>query len=196
MTRLAAGNRPALLSLCVVCLSVGCRSDMYDQNRYDPLEASTLFDDGTSARPLPRGSVARGLARTDTALYEGREGQTEVETIPIPIDRAMLERGRQRYSIFCAPCHSETGDGDGMIVQRGFSRPPSFHDERLRGEPAGHYFEVITRGHGAMYSYASRIPPRDRWNIVAYIRALQLSQHAEYSRLEDGDRTRLEEARP
>ncbi len=118
----------------------------------------------------------------DDRLYTGRVNEEYAESIPLPVTREFLLRGQERYNIFCAPCHSRVGDGQGMIVQRGFPQPPSFHSERLRGEPVGYYYDVITNGFGVMYSYASRREPRDRWAIVAYIRALQLSQN---SNLED-----------
>lgn len=157
--------------------------DMYDQPRYEPLEASEFFADGGSARPLVEGTIPRGWLREDEALYTGKvEGQF-VSKPPLPVDRALLQRGQERFNIYCSVCHSRTGDGDGMIVRRGFRRPPSFvTTERLLEAPAGHFFDVMTNGIGAMPSYASRISPEDRWAIVAYIRALQLAQNA---RLED-----------
>lgn len=173
---------PALAgALAALALAApGCRSGMYDQPRYEPLEASAFFDDGLASRPIPEGTVARGQLEADRAFYTGKiDGQDlDDDRFPVEVDRALLLRGRERYAIFCSPCHGLTGDGGGMIVQRGFSRPPSLHDPRLRDAPAGHYFDVITNGYGAMYSYASRVPPRDRWAITAYIRALQVSQAA------------------
>jgi mono/diheme cytochrome c family protein len=151
---------------------------MYDQPRYEPLEASAFFEDGQSSRPLVPGTVARGQLRDDDHFYTGNVDGKLVETFPFEVDRSVLERGRERFDIYCSPCHGRAGDGAGMIVKRGFSAPPSFHIERLRKEPIGHFFDVITHGHGAMYSYASRVPPRDRWAIIAYIKALQLSQNA------------------
>ena len=174
--------------------SVGCsEQDMVTQPKYKPLQPSTFFANGQSARPFEPGTIARGQLRIhpafDTGEVDGKlvshiplkgfdPGETLDPSFAIEARRGALERGRERYNIFCAPCHAKTGDGNGMIVQRGFSRPPSFHIDRLRQAPAGHYFHAITHGFGAMSSYASRIPPADRWAIVAYIRALQLSQNA------------------
>ncbi len=164
-------------------LLVGCRGEMYDQPKENPYDASVFFKDGKSARPLVVGTIARGELRADRHLFVGKTQDLKpVDTFPFPIDGPILERGRERYMIFCSPCHGAVGDGKGMIVQRGFSPPPSFHTDRLREEPVGHYFHVITNGFGAMYPYASRIRPDDRWAIIAYVRALQLSRNA---RLDD-----------
>jgi mono/diheme cytochrome c family protein len=162
----------------VLAVLLGCRQDMYDQPRYEPLEASSFFENGQSSRPLVAGTVARGELRDDDHLYTAKVDGKFVESFPIEVDRTMLERGRDRFNIYCAPCHGRLGDGAGIIVKRGFSAPPSFHIDRLRKEPEGHFYDVITNGHGAMYSYASRVPPQDRWAITAYIRALQFSQNA------------------
>ena len=175
---------------------------MYDQPRYDPLEGSSFFEDGTSARPLVPGTVPQfdrrdaAMGGDVTVLLTGREGGREATKLPFPLDRQVLERGQQRYRIFCTPCHGELGDGQGMIVKRGFTPPPPFTSERLLNEPLGHFFEVITHGHGVMYSYAARVPPRDRWAIAAYIRALQLGQHAAASDLPAEDRDQLKGAAP
>ena len=146
--------------------------------RLKPDEASQFFQDGRGDRPEIPDTVARGHMRTDELLYTGRVNGVAMDQFPFPVTRAVLERGRARFNIYCSPCHDYTGSGRGMIVQRGFPPPPSYHIERLRQAPAGHFFEVMTNGYGAMYSYAGRITPEDRWAIVAYIRALQLSQHA------------------
>ncbi len=156
----------------------GCREDMQEQPRLNPLERSDFFEDGRSARPLIPGTVARGELRADTYFYTGYIGTNPGNLMPFPATRAVLERGRERFDIFCAPCHSRTGDGNGMIVQRGYRRPPSYHTDRLRNEPIGHFFDVMTNGFGAMPDYAEQIDPYDRWAIAAYIRALQLSQYA------------------
>jgi mono/diheme cytochrome c family protein len=156
---------------------LGCRQDMHVQPKYVPEDPSTFFADGRSERQPVEGTVARGELRTDELLYTGRVNGTVVDVFPFPITAADLARGRERYNIYCSPCHDYTGSGNGMIVQRGFPSPPSFHLDRLRQAPAGHFFEVITNGVGRMYSYAARVAPEDRWRIAAYIRALQLSQH-------------------
>jgi hypothetical protein len=192
---LAAGLALASLML------PGCRSEMYDQPRFKPYAASDFFDDGTSARPLEAGTVPRRDPREPAIVSSelfttGKTAGKLAETLPFAVDRLVLNRGQERFGIFCTPCHGALGNGQGMIVRRGFNPPPSFHSDELRKEPIGHFFDVITRGHGTMYSYASRIPPRDRWCIAAYIRALQLSQHAVASDLPEADRNRLPENPP
>jgi mono/diheme cytochrome c family protein len=158
--------------------TLGCRLDMHTQPKYKSDDPSTFFPDGRANRPEVADTVARGHLRSDELLYTGRVNGVVAEQFPFPITRQVLERGRARYNIYCSPCHDYTGSGRGMIVQRGFPPPPSYHLDRLRRAPAGHFFEVMTDGYGAMYSYAGRITPEDRWAIVAYIRALQRSQHA------------------
>ena len=177
----------------VLCLAVGCdRGDMYDQPRYDPLEASSFFPDGMSARlPVP-GTVARGQLHEDEAFYTGKRGNGYVNELPVKLERQLLLRGQERFNIYCAVCHSRTGDGDGMIVQRGFRRPPTYHSDRLRNAPLGHFYDVITNGFGAMPKFNVQIEPRDRWAIVAYIRALQLSQNARLQDLPPKIRAELE----
>lgn len=165
--------------LILVCLLLAGCQDMQDQPRHDPLEPSEFFPDRRSARPLLAGTVPRGEAAEYTPPYTGRTEDGELlDAYPFAITVEVLQRGRERYDIFCAPCHGLDGYGQGMIVQRGFAPPPSFHIDRLRQAPAGHYFEVITNGFGQMYAYGYRVPPDDRWAITAYIRALQLSQDA------------------
>jgi len=151
---------------------------MHVQPRYNPYGASSFFDDGRSARQPVPGTVARGQLRIDEHLYTGKVDGKFVDTFPFPITANDILRGQQRYNIYCSPCHDYTGSGRGMIVQRGFPLPPSFHIDRLRQAPVGHFYDVMTNGFGAMYSYAARVTPDDRWRIVAYIRALQLSEHA------------------
>ena len=183
----------------IVCLSIvaillaGCRLDMHIQPKYLPDEPSNFFGDGRSERPVVPGTVARGQLHTDELLYTGKENGVVADKFPFPMTHADLERGRERYNIYCTPCHDYTGGGDGMIVQRGFPPPPSFHLERMRQAPAGHYFEVITNGFGSMYSYASRVEPEDRWRIAAYIRALQLSQRASMQDVPENERSKLTE---
>jgi cytochrome c553 len=169
----------------------GCRNDMHVQPRYNPLDSSDFFEDGRAARPEVPGTVARGQLRTDHYLYAGKVNGVSVSAFPFPVTREVLERGRERYNIYCTPCHGYAGEGRGMIVQRGFPQPPSYHTDRLRQAPAGHLYDVITNGYGAMYSYAARISPEDRWAIAAYIRALQLSQHATVDDVPEAERTKL-----
>jgi cytochrome c553 len=176
--------------LALAALS-GCRLDMHIQPKYLPDQPSTFFQDGRSARPVVPGTVARGELRIDELMFTGRENGAESNHFPFPITRADLERGREQYNIFCTPCHGYTGNGNGMIVQRGFSRPPSYQIQRLRDAPVGHFFGVMTSGFGAMYSYGSRISPEDRWRIAAYIRALQLSQNATIEDVPEGERANL-----
>ena len=169
------------------------RQAMYDQPRYEPLEASPFFEDGRSARPMVPGTVARGQLREDTHFYTGKGPDGEpVDSFPYPVTTGMLEKGQERFNIFCSPCHDRAGTGYGMIIKRGFKKPPSLHIPRLREIQVGHLYDVITNGFGTMYSYASRIPPRDRWAIVAYIRALQLSQRATLSDVPEAFRVQLQ----
>jgi mono/diheme cytochrome c family protein len=156
----------------------GCRQDMHDQPKYTPLRESSFFADGRSARTPVEGTVARGQLRDDPLLYTGEVGGEDATIFPFPVDEAVMARGRERYDIFCSPCHARTGLGDGVVVLRGYRRPPTFHDDRLRAAPVGHFFDVITNGFGAMPDYASQIKVEDRWAIAAYIRALQLSGNA------------------
>ncbi len=168
-----------ILLLALLPILVGCRLDMHVQPRYNPLAKSDFFADQRSARPLVEGTVARGDLREDSYLYTGKVGNNPGDYMPFRVTKEDLERGRTRFNIYCSPCHSRVGDGNGYIPSRGFSRkPPSFHIERLEKAPAGYIFGVMTEGFGIMPDYASQIPVRDRWCIVAYIRALQLSQHA------------------
>jgi hypothetical protein len=173
-------NRLMLASATMVLLLAlsACRADMQDQPRYNPLRKSSFFSDDRSSRPLVAGTVARGDLRADNYFYSGFIGKEPGNEMPFPVTREVLERGRERYNIYCAPCHARTGDGNGMIVQRGYRRPPSYHIDRLREAPLGHFFDVITNGFGAMPDYSSQIPPHDRWAISAYIRVLQFSQNA------------------
>jgi Cytochrome C oxidase, cbb3-type, subunit III len=158
---------------------VGCRQDMHDQPRFKPLAKSDFYGDLRSSRPPVEGTVARGQLHEDTYFYTGKIGDNPGDTMPFAVTAEVLARGRERYNIYCAPCHSRLGDGNGMIPSRGFPRkPPSFHLERLQKSPLGYFFDVMTNGFGIMSDYASQIPARDRWCIVAYIRALQLSQNA------------------
>ncbi len=172
--------RPATATalVTVALLFAGCRYDMQVQPRFNPLAESDFYSDLRSARPPVEGAVARGQLHEDAYFYTGKIGSNPGDYMPFPATQDVLARGRERFNIYCAPCHSRMGDGNGVIVQRGFRRPPSYHIERLRKAPLGYFFDVMTNGFGAMPDYASQIPPHDRWCIVAYIRALQLSQNA------------------
>jgi mono/diheme cytochrome c family protein len=187
--------RNKLLYLAPVALSLaalaGCRQDMHNQPKYRGLRPSTFFADGSSARPFVEGTVARGTLQEDEAFFTGKTGGADVKEIPFAVDQQVLDRGQERYNIYCAPCHDRTGSGNGMVVQRGYRMPPSFHIDRLRQADAGHFFDVMTNGFGAMPDYKVQVDARDRWAIVAYIRALQLSQHAAASDIPGGDPARL-----
>ena len=163
--------------LAATLVAAGCRNDKHNQPRYKPLASTTFFDDGRASRPTIDDTVARGQLRLDPARYTGKENGKDIDYFPIQITRADVARGQERFNIYCSPCHGRLGDGHGMIVSRGLRQPPSYHDDRLRNAPVGHFFDVMTNGYGAMYSYASRVAVDDRWRIVSYIRALQLSQN-------------------
>jgi len=168
-----------VLVLTAMTLLSACRIDMHVQPKQNPLSRSDFFTDQRSERPPVEGTVARGQLREDSYFYTGKIGNNPGDYMPFPVTKEVLDRGRERYNIYCAPCHSRLGDGNGFIPSRGFARkPPSYHIERLQKAPLGYFYDVITNGFGIMPDYASQIPPQDRWNIVAYVRALQLSQNA------------------
>jgi len=167
--------------LALVALSTAlaaCRQDMHDAPSYDPLQESTFFSNGAASRTLVANTVARGQLREDEHFYTGKVNGEPAAEFPMPITPEIMARGQERFNVFCSPCHGRTGAGNGMIVQRGFRQPPSYHEERLRNAPVGYFFDVMTNGFGAMQDYSAQVPPADRWAIAAYIRALQLSQHA------------------
>lgn len=173
--------RRPLLALLALCLPFGvaCRSDMQNQPKYLPLQPSGLFANGDSSRPLIEGTVARNSIVTPTPWSSGKDASGAlVREVPVPVTADLVARGHQRYDIYCSPCHDRTGSGGGMIVLRGYKRPPSFHIDRLRNEADGYFFDVITNGFGIMPNYAQQIPIADRWAITTYVRALQLSQGA------------------
>jgi len=180
------------LLLAMVGLS-GCTQDMATQPRYNPLRASSFFGDGRSARPLVPGTVPRGQLRLDEKLYTGMVNGQLIDTPPFPITRADLQRGQERFNINCAPCHDRSGYGNGLVAQRGFRHPPSYHIERLVNAPLGHFFDVMTRGFGAMQDVSDRVTPEDRWRIAAYIRALQYSQRASVNDVPAADRNKLDQ---
>ncbi len=191
-----------IFTISILLSAIGCRYDMQDQPRYKPFKQSDFFSDNKAMRELPEGTVARGMLREDKVFYTGKKlnvdpnaaanvqsttdssGNTvvssfpnDIEKSPVPLTKELLERGEQRYRVFCIVCHGPVGNGDGMIVRRGYSKPSTYNDDRLRNAPDGHFYDVITNGWGKMSGYASQIPPGDRWAIVAYIRALQISQN-------------------
>jgi len=169
---------------------------MQDQPKYIPLRESTFFDDQRSARPLVAGTVARGQLRDDSLLYTGKINGADATVFPFAVDARVMARGRERFEIFCSPCHGRTGEGDGMVVRRGYRHPPTFHQDRLRDAPFGHFFDVITNGFGAMPDYASQIKVEDRWAIIAYVRALQLSEHSSLAEVPPDRRQSLDQPPP
>ncbi len=186
-----------LATAVAVAPASACVDDMADQPRYEPLTASSFFENGMSSRPLVEGTIARGHLPADEALRTGKtaDGQFVAE-LPVPLDDRLLERGQQRFNIYCSVCHGRTGEGNGMVVQRGFRQPPTFHSDRLRGMPVGYFFDVATQGFGAMPSYRKQVPQADRWAIAAYVRALQLSRFAPAAELSEADRAKLVEPPP
>lgn len=192
------GSSSALRGLwCAVVASMmvaGCRSDMHDQPKYKGFRPSPLFADGRSVRPLVPGTVARGHLNDDELLFTGKVNGNFAGEFPFPVTRAVLDRGRERYNIYCSPCHDRVGTGQGMIVQRGYKQPPTFHQDRLRQQAPGYFFHVISNGFGVMPDYAAQIPVSDRWAIAAYVRALQLSQHASVNDLAPAERDQLDRA--
>ena len=192
--RLKAEGRRVLLA-CALLLSafylLTCRQRMAVQPKYDPLEPSDFFADGMSARPRVPGTVARGEADIVGFVATGKINGQDGDGFPFPITMAVMNRGEERYDIFCSECHGKVGDGNGMIPSRGYRRPPSYHTDTLRAAKTGHFFDVMTNGFGAMPSYAGQVPVNDRWAIIAYIRALQLSQHGTINDLPPEMRSKL-----
>jgi mono/diheme cytochrome c family protein len=178
----------------VICMVLsGCRQDMQDQPRYKTLGYSTFFEDGRDSRPLPANTVARGTLNEDPAFYQGKVDGKDIEYFPIAITQAVIERGQNRFDIYCSPCHGRLGNGLGMIVRRGMKQPPSYHIDRLRTAPVGHFFDVVTNGYGVMLNYSAQIQPSDRWAIISYIRALQFSQNANVADLPPDVKAKLPE---
>ena len=173
-------GRPFALSAlaAVSLLAAGCRQDMHNQPKFIPQRGTDFFTDGRSARPQVENTVARSQLHQDSYFYTGIQNGKEGDGMPFPVTMAVLERGQERFNIYCTPCHSRVGNGEGMIVDRGYAKAANFHDPRLVAAPLGHFFAVMTHGYGAMPEYAAQIAPEDRWAIVSYIRALQLSQAA------------------
>jgi mono/diheme cytochrome c family protein len=175
MRRMALGAAIAATSLLTAC---GIRLDMHDQPKFKPLRENTFYADGRASRPIVEGTVARGQLGTDELFYTGKINGVEADQFPYPVTQPMIERGRERFNIYCAPCHSRIGDGHGMIVQRGFKHPPDYTEDRLMKIPVGHFVNVMTNGFGSMSEYKSQISISDRWAVAAYIRALQLARKA------------------
>ncbi|MGZ8798103.1 MAG: c-type cytochrome [Thermoanaerobaculia bacterium] len=187
---MSRGKRAAL-TLALIAGLAGCRQQMANQPRYDPYEPSDFFADGMSARPRLAGTVARGEAGVDPYFETGKINGQVGDGFPFPVTADVMQRGRQRFDIYCSECHGRLGDGNGMIPSRGFRRPPSYHTQALRTAKIGHFFDVMTNGFGAMPSYRTMIPPSDRWAIAAYIRALQLSQNATIEEIPPEDKAKV-----
>lgn len=186
-----------MVMLVASVIFAACRQPqkMADQPYYEPLEPSDFFPDGQASRHPPEGTVFRGAKERGGFFHTGKINGKPADALPFPVTGEILARGRERYDIYCSPCHDRLGTGRGMVVRRGYRQPRSFHAEELRKAPAGHFFEHMTLGFGAMPSYAEQVPPQDRWAIVAYIRALQLSRNVRLSELAPEDRKRLEEVK-
>jgi len=189
--RIVRGFPAALALACALALAAAGCTDMYNDARIKPLQASRFYADGQSSRPLVEGTVPRGMARPAGPFTTGKSGGKFVDAIPVELTDSLLDRGEDRFNVFCSPCHGRLGDGLGMIVQRGFPRPHSFHEDSVRAKPAGYYFDVISNGFGRMYSYAPSIPVEDRWAIVSYLRALQLSRRVDVQALDEAERGTL-----
>jgi len=188
----AHGSRALSLFFAIGLLFAACRPDMQNQPKAKPLSESDFFSNQANARPIPPHTVERGGARENAAIYTGLTNGTYITQLPVALTPELLARGRERYDAMCAECHDCTGSGNGMVVQRGFPQPPSFHVARLHNAPIGHFFDVITNGYGVMYSYATQVEPEDRWAIAAYIRALQLSHNIKASELTPAEQQKLE----
>ncbi|HEU4637055.1 MAG TPA: cytochrome c [Edaphobacter sp.] len=167
--------------------TVGCRQDMHDQPKFVPQRGTTFYADGRSVRPQVENTVAREQLHEDSYFYTGLVDGKEGDGLPFPVTEQVLKRGQERYNVYCTPCHSRVGNGEGMIVQRGYAKAGNFHTARLESAPLGHFFHVITYGYGAMPEYSAQVTPEDRWAIAAYIRALQLSQHATQADVAPGE---------
>lgn len=187
----------ALQSICatatlLIVTCAGCRRDMQDQPRFKPLEGSRFFADSRSARPVPAGTIARDELNDTDVFHTGISNGVFTAEFPVPITKKLLLRGEQRYNVFCTPCHGFLGDGNGMIAKRGFKWPANLHTDRLRNAPPGYLFQVVSNGYGAMPDYRHQIPPGDRWAILAYVRALQLSRNAKLADVPADARGQLE----
>jgi hypothetical protein len=194
--RQARVKRADLMALGLAAMlamsATACRQDMHDAPKYEPLEKSSFFPDGRASRPLVANTIARGKLKEDKLLFTGRDGDAISETFPFPVTEGVVARGRERFNIYCSPCHARTGEGNGMIVQRGYKKPPSFHEDRLRVMPPGYFFQVMTNGFVTMPSYALQVAPEDRWAIAAYVKALQLSRNVTATELSADERAKVE----
>jgi mono/diheme cytochrome c family protein len=188
---LTSNHSTLALAMSAALLLAGCRQDMHDQPKFIPLRASDFYADGRSARPVVEGTVARGQLNDDELLDTGKVNGQDATEFPFQVTPEMMARGRERFDIYCSPCHDRTGRGNGMVVRRGYRQPPSYHIDRLRQAPVGHFFDVITNGFGAMPDYRAQVSVPDRWAIIAYIRALQASEHATLDAVPPDERNAL-----
>jgi len=184
------------LSITVAVLLLGGCTDMYNQPKFKPLDKSSFYSDHLSSRPLVEGTIVRGTLRDDGLLYTGKINGRFADLFPFRVTTEVMQRGQRKFKTFCTPCHGALGDGRGMIVQRGFPQPNSFHSDSLHAKPVGYYFDVMTNGFGRMYSYASSVTVQDRWAIAAYIRALQKSQHVAIEELSAAEKKKIAESTP
>ncbi|MEZ5416304.1 MAG: cytochrome c [Vicinamibacterales bacterium] len=191
-TNLTFMRAGAALVLMTATVAAGCRQDMHDTPRYESYEANASMPDGRASRELPAGTVARGQLRDDEHFYTGKVNGEFAAEFPFPVSAADMARGQERFGVYCTPCHGQLGDGKGMVVQRGLRQAATYHQDRLRTVAPGYFYDVISNGFGAMQGYAEQVPPRDRWLIAAYIRALQLSQNASVDDVPAADRGRLD----
>jgi mono/diheme cytochrome c family protein len=191
-SRVRRRSTGTLVLVLALLLLASCRQKMANQARYDPFEPSDFFADGMSARPRVAGTVARGEISGNPHFDTGKINGQIADGFPMPVTLDVVNRGHDRFDIYCAQCHGRVGDGNGMIPSRGYRRPPSFHTETLRKAPTGHFFDVMTNGFGAMPPYGTMIPPQDRWAIAAYIKALQLSQNATVADIPVTERAKLD----
>jgi mono/diheme cytochrome c family protein len=184
-------KKSGFICLLFAMATLGCREEMRNDSRLKPLQEDPFFADRSSSRPLVPDTVPRGAVDNDDFFYRGEVNGKLVRALPVPVTEDQLDRGRDRFNIYCSVCHGPTGEGDGMIVQRGFPQPPSFHEQRLRDAPEGHFFYVISHGYGVMYPYGDRLTPADRWAVIAYIRALQLSRNSTINDVPPEQKARL-----
>lgn len=187
---MARASTATLIALALA--GAACRQDMHDAPRYEAYEKSDFFADQRSMRPQVEGTVARGQLYDDAALHTGKTGTAFVAAYPVPLTHDLVKRGKQRFEIYCTPCHGSLGRGDGVVVRRGYKAPPTFHQDRVRKQAPGYFFDVITNGFGTMPDYSKQIPVPDRWAIVAYVRALQLSQNATVTDVPEARRGELD----
>jgi len=189
------GTAARVLLTAAMVLCAGCRHDMWEQPKYRPLDPSTFFDDGRSARPIPANTLTYDETDQGDAIEQGTTNGVFVTTLPVPVDKSLLDRGHDRFDIYCTPCHGLVGDGQGMIAKRGFIQPADLHSDRVRNAPPGYLYAVIAHGYGAMPDYGDELSVHDRWAVVAYVRALELSRNATVQDVPANQQTALEKTK-